>query len=215
MVFQMVNRMLGVVVAVTVSTTVAAHAMEDSLRRVSTPAVGVRLPATPFSLRPADAVPVAIRSSLPAAIQDAALTVATQAQSVTTEARTVLDPKGAVTEAYTRNHDALESLRTQAAGLTGERKQAADAAITGDEQQLARLERRALDYASGDALAAGGEMDGVVAHAKATVAAQHPATTDEKQHSTDQRRTDEGQRHSDQSQPRSDQSKPRGGGGGD
>lgn len=155
MVIQMTNRLLAVVIAVTLSTTLAAHAS------VQLPAftLGVHVPLATFALRQPQ-----VPAGVPAALQ-------TAARSLTNQARAALDPKSVVTAAYQRDHDALEHLRQRASALRSPAHASFTRSLDADQQTLATLERQALDYQSGDAASAALAMDHVVEQARAALAA--------------------------------------------
>lgn len=158
MVTEMTNRLLAVVVAVAVSATLAAHAAQGPIHQLALVHLGLRLPSATGSLRPT--VPAAV----PGALETAAVLV-------TRSARQALDPKADVLSAYERDHDALEHLRQQASALRGPAHPAFNRLLDADQQALATLERRALDYQSGDTTAAVAAMDQEVGQAQAALSA--------------------------------------------
>lgn len=163
MVIQMTNRLLAVVIAVTVSTTLAAHAAQGSTVHLPAFRLGVHVPFATFGLRQPQ-----VPAGMPAALQTAAL-------SVTRQARAALDPKAVVTAAYQRDHDALEHLRQQAAALRSPAHASFNRLLDADQRTLATLERQALDYQSGDAASAALAMDRVVEQTRTALAAAVPA----------------------------------------
>lgn len=141
MVIKMTNRLLAVVIAVALSSGIAAHAAQEP-----------RQPITPIALTSA--------SSLPTVLQTAA--------SHLTEAATgTIDPSAAIRDAYQRDHVALERLRQQGSALKGSAHPAFNQFISDQEAALTELERTALATirpSAGSSIAA---MDQLVAAAQA------------------------------------------------
>ena len=141
MVISMTNRPLAVVIAIALSSGIAAHAASAPRR----------------SLAPAS-LPTA--SSLPMMLQTAVSRLGETATSA-------IDPAGAIRDAYQRDHVALEHLRQQASQLKGSAHPAFDQLISDDEIALTDIERTALATsrpAAGSAITA---MDQLVASAEA------------------------------------------------
>jgi hypothetical protein len=140
-VISMTNRMLAVVIAIALSSGIAAHAASAPQR-----------PLAPASLPAA--------SSLPRTLQTAVSRLGETATST-------IDPAGAIREAYQRDHVALAHLRQQASQLKGSAHQAFEQLISDDESALTDIERNALATSrpvAGSTIAA---MDQLVASAEA------------------------------------------------
>ena len=139
MVIEMTNRLLAVVIAVTVSSILAAHAAQASLKPLPTLHLGLRLPTARAALG------AQMPAVVPGSLQTAAVTLTRRAQEA-------VDPGSAVVSAYQRDHDALEHLRQPASALRSPAHAAFNKLLDADQRRLATLERQALDYQSGDAL---------------------------------------------------------------
>jgi hypothetical protein len=114
----MTNRLLAVVIALALSSGIAAHAAQEP-----------RQPITPITLTSA--------SSLPSALQSAA-------SHLTETATSAIDPSAAIRDAYQRDHVALEGLRQQGSALKGSAHPAFNQYIDDQEGALTELERTAL-----------------------------------------------------------------------
>lgn len=169
----MTNRLLALVITLAVTATIAAHAAQargQSLPSVNVDAHVSIITASLAKHRPV--LPTALPSELAATIQASVPgTIQTAAITVTQQARDVIDPKSVVTAAYQRDHDALEQLRQRAAPLSLPARSAFGRVLDRDQEALATLERRALDYQSGDALGSTAQMDELVAQAQGTLTA--------------------------------------------
>jgi glutamine synthetase adenylyltransferase len=140
-VFSMTNRLLGIVIAFALTSGIVAHAAQAPQR-----------PLAPAGLPSA--------TDLPAALQ-------TTASHITETATSVIDPSGAIRDAYQRDHVALEHLRQQASQLKGSAHPAFNQFISDQEAALLEIERTALATsrpASSSTIAA---MDQLVAAAQA------------------------------------------------
>jgi hypothetical protein len=111
----MTNRLLAVVVAIALSSGIAAHAAQ----------------------RPTTAAPLAANSSLPISLQTAAAHLGETATGA-------IDPAAAIRAAYQRDHVALAHLRLQAAGLHGNAYPAFEQYIADQDASLTEIERTAL-----------------------------------------------------------------------
>ena len=158
MVIEMTNRLLAVVIAVTVSSILAAHAAQASLKPLPSLHLGLRLPTAGAALG------AQIPAVVPGSLQTAAVALTGRAQEA-------VDPRSAVVSAYQRDHDALEHLRQPASELRSPAHAAFNKLLDADQRRLATLERQALDYQSGDAIAAMAAMDRVVQEAQAALSA--------------------------------------------
>src|SRR5256714_12415017 len=141
MVISMTNKLLGVVIALALTSGIAAHAAQAPQR-----------PLSPIALPAA--------SSVPAALQTAASRISETATST-------IDPSAAIRGAYQRDHVALEHLRQQASQLKGSAHPAFNQFISDQEAALLAIERAALTTsrpASSSTIAA---MDKLVAAAQA------------------------------------------------
>lgn len=118
MVISMTNRLLAMVIAVALSSGIAAHAAQAPQR-----------PLAPISLPTA--------SSLPMTLQTAVSRIGETATST-------IDPAAAIRDAYQRDHVALEHLRQQASQLKGGAHPAFEQLISDDESTLTDIERTAL-----------------------------------------------------------------------
>jgi hypothetical protein len=157
MAIAMTNRLLALVIAVALSATVAARAVQASYAGWTGPRLGLRLPSHLLPLDPQ------VAPQVPGVLQTAAVSLGRSAQQT-------LDPKSSLLRAYQRDHDALERMRQRASGLRQPARAAYNRLLDSDQQALATLERQALDYQSGDAAAAEGAMDQVVLRAEAALA---------------------------------------------
>lgn len=141
MVISMTNRLLAMVIAVALSSGIAAHAAQAPQR----PLAPVSLPAA---------------SSLPMALQTAVSRIGETATST-------IDPAAAIRDAYQRDHVALEHLRQQGSELKGSAHPAFEQLISDDESSLTDIERIALATSrpvAGSTIAA---MDQLVTSAEA------------------------------------------------
>jgi len=118
MVTSMTNKLLGVVIALALTSGIAAHAAQAPQR-----------PLSPITLPAA--------SSVPAALQTAASRISETATST-------IDPSAAIRGAYQRDHVALEHLRQQASQLNGSAHPAFNQFISDQEAALLAIERAAL-----------------------------------------------------------------------
>jgi hypothetical protein len=153
MVISMTNKLLGIVIALALTSGVAAHAAQAPQR-----------PLSPIALPAA--------SSLPAALQ-------TAASHISETATSTIDPSAAIRGAYQRDHVALEHLRQQASQLKGSAHPAFNQFISDQEAALLAIERAALTTsrpASSSTIAA---MDKLVAAAQAELTRElsQPAAT--------------------------------------
>src|SRR5437879_6490727 len=118
MVFSMTNRLLGIVIALALTSGIVAHAASAPQR-----------PLSPIALPAA--------SSLPTAIQTAASRLSETATSA-------IDPAAAIRGAYQRDRVALAHLRQQASQLKGSAHPAFNQFISDQELGLTQTERAAL-----------------------------------------------------------------------
>src|SRR6266480_6593675 len=135
--FSMTNRLLGIVIALALTSGVVAHAASAPQR-----------PLAPVSLPTA--------SNLPAALQTAASRISEVATST-------IDPAAAIRGAYQRDHVALEHLRQQASALKGTAHAAFNQLVSDQELALTQTERAALATTRPDAQSAIAAMDKLVA----------------------------------------------------
>src|SRR6266480_32329 len=135
--FSMTNRLLGIVIALALTSGVVAHAASAPQR-----------PLAPVSLPTA--------SNLPAALQTAASRISEVATSA-------IDPGAAIRGAYQRDHVALEHLRQQASPLKGTAHAAFNQLVSDQELALTQTERAALATTRPDAQGAIAAMDKLVA----------------------------------------------------
>ena len=140
MVISMTNRLLALVIALALSSGIAAHAAQDP-----------RQPLAPIALPSA--------SSLPAALQ-------TAASRITETATGAIDPSAAIRSAYQRKRVALEHLRQQGSQLKGSAHPAFNQLISDDERALTELERAALATTRPVASSTIAAMDKLVASAQ-------------------------------------------------
>ena len=141
MVISMTNKLLGIVIALALTSGIAAHAAQAPQR-----------PLSPIALPAA--------SSVPAVLQ-------TAASRISETATATIDPSAAIRGAYQRDHVALEHLRQQASQLKGSAHPAFNQFISDRESALLAIERGALTTsrpASSSTIAA---MDKLVAAAQA------------------------------------------------
>ena len=141
MVISMTNKLLGIVIALALTSGIAAHAAQAPQRPLSP----IELPAA---------------SSVPAVLQ-------TAASHISETATATIDPSAAIRGAYQRDHVALEHLRQQAAQLKGSAHPAFNQFISDQEAALLTIERAALTTsrpASSSTIAA---MDKLAAAAQA------------------------------------------------
>jgi hypothetical protein len=141
MVSMMTNRLLAVVVALALSSGIAAHAAQAP-----------REPITPISFTSA--------SSLPTVLQ-------TAASRLTETAAGAIDPSAAIRDAYQRDHVALERLRQQASALKASAHPAFNQYIDDQEGALTELERTSLATIRPSASSSIAAMDQLVAAAQA------------------------------------------------
>ena len=146
MVVKMTNRLLATVIAVALSSGIAAHAAQAPDR----PFAPITLPAA---------------SSLPTTLQTAAARFGEKATGA-------IDPARAIRDAYQRDHVALERLRQQAWQLNGSAHPAFNQFVSDQEDALASLERSALATTRPTADSAIAAMDRLVAGADAELARQ-------------------------------------------
>jgi hypothetical protein len=133
----MTNRLLGIVIALALTSGVVAHAASAPQR-----------PIAPVSLPTA--------SNLPAALQTAASRISEAATST-------IDPAAAIRGAYQRDRVALAHLRQQASQLKGSAHPAFNQFISDQELALTQTERAALATTRPDAQSAIAAMDKLVA----------------------------------------------------
>jgi hypothetical protein len=146
MVISMTNKLLGIVIALALTSGIAAHAAQAPQR-----------PLSPIALPAA--------SSLPTAIQTAASRLSETATST-------IDPAAAIRGAYQRDRVALAHLRQQASQLKGSAHPAFNQFISDQEVALLAIERAALTTsrpASSSTIAA---MDKLVAATQAELDSQ-------------------------------------------
>lgn len=143
MVSTMTNRLLAVVIAVALSSGIAAHAAQSPQR-----------PIAPIALTSA--------SSLPTALQTAAAHIGETATGT-------FDPSAAIRDAYQRDHVALERLRQQASALKGSAHPAFNQYIDDQESALDETEHSALATVRPSASTAIAAMDQLVAAAQAVL----------------------------------------------
>ncbi|HET9849105.1 MAG TPA: hypothetical protein VFR68_11180 [Candidatus Dormibacteraeota bacterium] len=141
MIISMTNRLLSVVIAIALSSGIAAHAAQAPQR-----------PLAPASLPGA--------SSLPFTLQ-------TAVSHISETATSTVDPAAAIRDAYQRDHVALEHLRQQASQLKGSAHPAFNQLITDDETTLTEIERTALATSRPAAGSTIDAMDKLVASAEA------------------------------------------------
>jgi len=137
----MTNRLLGIVIALALTSGVVAHAASAPQR-----------PLSPIALPAA--------SSLPTAIQTAASRLSETATSA-------IDPAAAIRGAYQRDRVALAHLRQQASQLKGSAHPAFNQFISDQELALTQTERAALATTRPDAQSAIAAMDKLVAATEA------------------------------------------------
>jgi len=137
----MTNRLLGIVIALALTSGVVAHAASAPQR-----------PLSPIALPAA--------SSLPTAIQ-------TAASHISETATSAIDPAAAIRGAYQRDRVALAHLRQQASQLKGSAHPAFNQFISDQELALTQTERAALATTRPDAQSAIVAMDELVAAAEA------------------------------------------------
>ena len=137
----MTNRLLSVVIAIALSSGIAAHAAQAPQR-----------PLAPASLPAA--------SSLPFTLQ-------TAVSHISETATSTVDPAAAIRDAYQRDHVALEHLRQQASQLKGSAHPAFNQLISDDENTLTEIERTALATSRPAAGSTIDAMDKLVASAEA------------------------------------------------
>ena len=145
MVISMTNRLLAVVVALALSSGIAAHAAQAPQR-----------PLTPVTISLA-------ASDLPTAIQ-------TAASHITETATGAIDPSAAIRDAYQRDHVALEALRQQGSALKGNAHPAFNQYIDGQEAALTELEHTAFATLRPSASTTIAAMDALVTAAQAKLA---------------------------------------------
>ena len=155
----MTNRLLALVMALACMSAVAAHAADRGLYQLSGLKVSFHL-AVPHLTAPRFTAPHLAPVTLPTA------GLAAAAATVTARAQAVVDPQGAISAAYERDHVALEHLRQQASALKGAAHPAFNQLLDSDEATLASLERQALDYSSGNPAGNVAAMDQLVASAQ-------------------------------------------------
>lgn len=136
MVITMTNRLLAVVIAIALSSGIAAHAAQDPQR-----------PLAPI------AVPAA--TDLPTVLQ-------TAASHLTETATGAIDPAGTIRAAYQRDHVALERLRQQASALKGSAHPAFNQYVNDQEAALTEIEHTALATARPEASSTIAAMDQLV-----------------------------------------------------
>src|ERR671936_596725 len=141
MVISMTNRLLALVIAIALSSGIAAHAASAPQR-----------PLAPASLPAA--------SSLPMTVQNVVSRIGETATST-------IDPAAAIRSAYQRDHVALEHLRQQASQLKDSAHPAFNQLISDDEIALAEIERTALATSRPVAGSTIDAMDKLVASAEA------------------------------------------------
>jgi hypothetical protein len=166
MVISMTNKLLGIVIALALTSGIAAHAAQAPQR-----------PLSPIALPAA--------SSLPAALQ-------TAASQISEAATGTIDPSAAIRGAYQRDHVALEHLRQQASQLKGSSHPAFNQFISDQEAALLAIERGALTTsrpASSSTIAA---MDKLVAAAQAELTRELSQTGAAKSSSSAQNGTSQG-----------------------
>jgi hypothetical protein len=151
MVIKMTNRLLAVVIAIALSSGIAAHAAQSPER-----------PLTPV-LPTASTLPAA--TSLPTTLQTAASRLG---ETLTSS----VDPKAAIRGAYQRDRVALERLRQQGSGLQGSAHPAFNQFISDQVSALTSLERDALATTTPSAGSAIKAMDDLVAAAQAELTRQ-------------------------------------------
>ena len=141
MVSTMTNRLLSVVIAVALSSGIAAHAAQSPQR-----------PIAPIALTSA--------SSLPTTLQTAAAHLGETATGT-------FDPSAAIRDAYQRDHVALERLRQQASALKGSAHPAFNQYVDDQESALDETEHSALATVRPSSTTAIAAMDQLVAAAEA------------------------------------------------
>jgi hypothetical protein len=156
--FSMTNRLLGIVIALALTSGVVAHAASAPQR-----------PIAPVSLPTA--------SNLPAALQTAASRISETATST-------IDPAAAIRGAYQRDRVALAHLRQQASQLKGSAHPAFNQFISDQELALTQTERAALATTRPDAQSAIAAMDKLVSAAQAELTRQLSAATTAKSNSS-------------------------------
>ncbi|HEY9287749.1 MAG TPA: hypothetical protein VIT43_06980 [Candidatus Dormibacteraeota bacterium] len=140
MVSTMTNRLLAVVIAMALSSGIAAHAAQSPQR-----------PIAPITLTSA--------SSLPTTLQTAAAHIGETATGT-------FDPSAAIRDAYQRDHVALERLRQQASALNRSAHPAFNQYIDDQESALDETEHSALATVRPSAPTAIAAMDQLVAAAQ-------------------------------------------------
>ena len=152
MVIHMTNRLLGMVVALALTSGLVAHA-----------AAAPRTPLAPPSV-PAISLPAPSGgASLPAGLQSAVTRISDTATAA-------IDPSAAIRAAFQRDHVALEHLRQPASALKGSIHPAFNHLISSDEASLTDIERTALATANPSAAGVIAAMDALVSSARATLA---------------------------------------------
>src|SRR5579864_1171024 len=142
MVITMTNRLLAVVIAVAMSSGIAAHAAQAPQRPIAPAPLNITSP-----------------SDLPAALQ-------TAASHITETATSAIDPAAAIRDAYQRDHVALERLRQQASALKGSAHPAFNQYLDDQEGALAEIEHTALATVRPEASATIAAMDSLVSAAQ-------------------------------------------------
>src|SRR2546423_2493076 len=162
----MTNRLLGIVIALALTSGVVAH--------------GASAPQRPLS-------PIALpaASSLPTAIQ-------TAASHISETATSAIDPAAAIRGAYQRDRVALAHLRQQASQLKGSAPPAFNQFISDQELALTQTERAALATTRPDAQSAIAAMDKLVAAADRELNRQLSQNTDPKQGGPNQSKSQSG-----------------------
>jgi glutamine synthetase adenylyltransferase len=141
MVITMTNRLLAVVIALALSSGIAAHAAQAPQR-----------PIAPITVAGSESFPV---------------TLQTAAAHLTETATSAIDPSAAIRDAYQRDHVALERLRQQASALKGNAHPAFNQYIDDQELVLAQTEHAALATSRPSAGTAIAAMDQLVAASQA------------------------------------------------
>jgi hypothetical protein len=137
----MTSRLLGVVIAMALTSGIVAHAAEAPQR-----------PLAPITFTSASALPVALQSA---------------ASHVAETATGAIDPTAAIRAAYQRDHVALEHLRQQASQLKGSAHPAFNQYISDREGALTELERTALATSRPSVASTIAAMDNLVIAAQA------------------------------------------------
>lgn len=147
----MTNRLLAVVIAMALSSGIAAHAAQAPQR-----------PLAPVSLPTASSLPMALQTTI---------------SRIGETATSTFDPAAAIRDAYQRDHVALEHLRQQASQLKGSAHPAFEQLISDDESALTDIERTALATSRPAADNTIAVMDQLVASAEAELNQQLSITS--------------------------------------